>query len=103
MYQISDYVPASASYWNACALKARGVYRDQYVLPNNGGVPGFWNFTTGLRLDYERTGDTQSKNAALLLSQNGAFMADSTRFTPLIHTSASRETAYAILAKLDAE
>ncbi|HEY9421652.1 MAG TPA: hypothetical protein VIW92_09570 [Thermoanaerobaculia bacterium] len=103
MYQIANYVPAFASYWNACAAKARGVYRDEYVLPNNGGVPGYWNFTTGLRLDYERTGDAQSKNAALLLSQNGAFAGDSTPFSYLVDPSASRETAYAILAKLDAE
>lgn len=103
MYQISDYVPASASYWNACALKARGIYRDQYVLPNNGGVRGEWNFTTGLRMDYERTGDAQSKTAALLLSQNGAFMTDTTPLNWLIDNSSSREVAYGILAKLDAE
>ena len=37
MYQISDYIPASSSTWNACAIKARGVCRDEYVIPNNGG------------------------------------------------------------------
>ena len=103
MYQISDYVPASASYWNGCALKARSAYRDGYVLPQNGGVRGEWVFTTGLRMDYERTADAQSKNAALLLSQNGSFMADTTPWNYLIDNATSRETAYSILAKLDAE
>ncbi|MDQ2974644.1 MAG: glycoside hydrolase family 88 protein, partial [Acidobacteriota bacterium] len=103
MYQISDYMTASSSTWNACALKARGVYRDSYVIPNNGGVPGYWNFSTGLRMDYERTGDAQSKNAALLLSEQASYARDSTPLESLIDTSRSRETAYAILAKLDAE
>jgi hypothetical protein len=103
MYQISDYVPASASYWNACALKARGVFRDEYVLPNDGGVRGEQIFTTGLRMDYERTGDAQSKTAAVRVAQNGSFMTDTTPLNWLIDNSSSREVAYGILAKLDAE
>jgi hypothetical protein len=103
MYQISDYIPASSSYWNACALKARSVYRDEYVIPNNGGVPGYWNFTTGLRMDYERTQDVQSRNAALSISSNALYAVESTPFSSLIDPSVSRETAYTILAKLDAE
>ncbi|HEY3028431.1 MAG TPA: hypothetical protein VGJ55_19945 [Pyrinomonadaceae bacterium] len=103
MYQISDYMPASSSSWNACALKARAAYRDGYVIPEEGHVRGEWNFTTGLRMDYERTGDTQSKNAALLVSTNAVFASDSDALNALIDPSTSRETAYAILAKLDSE
>ena len=74
-YQIADYTGNAA--WTTCAQRVEAVYRDQYVLPNNGAVPGYWNFTYGLALDYLKTGDTTSKNAVILLSQNAAYAADS--------------------------
>src|SRR5687768_15652471 len=52
-YLISDYTKDSR--WVAAAHKAVEIYRDNYVLRNKGSVPGYWNFTMGLRLDYERT------------------------------------------------
>ena len=73
-YQIADYTRDSS--WVTCAQLARTVYRDQYVLPNNGQVPGYWNFTHGLTMDYLRSGDAQSKNAVILLSQNAAYASD---------------------------
>ena len=100
-YQIADYTGNPA--WITCAHLAQTVYRDQYVLPNSGGVPGYWNFTTGLRIDYQRTGDPQSKNAALLLSQNGAFAPDSTPLAWTASADASREVAYAILSHINAQ
>src|SRR5207249_10030996 len=36
-YQIADYTGNTAQ-WNSCAQIAEGIYRDQYVIPNNGDV-----------------------------------------------------------------
>jgi hypothetical protein len=101
MYQIADYTGNSS--WNSCAQTARNIYRDGYVLPNNGNVPGYWNFTTGLRMDYERTGDSASKQAAILLSQHATYTADITPLAWTVLTDRSREVAYAILSYIDAE
>src|SRR2546422_2461103 len=99
-YQIADYTRDPS--WLTCSQLARTVYRDQYVLPNNGSIPGYWNFTTGLRLDAQRTGDATSQNAVMLLSQNGAFAGDSTPLSWTASADASREAAYAILSYINA-
>src|SRR2546425_2218277 len=99
-YQIADYTRDPS--WLTCSQLARTVYRDQYVLPNNGSIPGYWNFTTGLRLDAQRTGDATSQNAVMLLSQNGAFAGDSTPLSWTASADASREVAYAILSYINA-
>jgi hypothetical protein len=100
-YQIADYTGDSS--WNTFAKLAITAYRDGYVIPNNGGVPGYWNFTRGLVLDYERTGDLASKDAAILLSHNAAFAADYTPIAWTDNAAYSREVAYAIVSYLDAE
>jgi hypothetical protein len=102
MYQIADYVEV-AEPWGAYAKDALHVYRDQYVLPNNGAVPGYQNFTTGLRMDYERTGDEASKTAAILLSNEAMYASDWTDPNYVTHHSKSREVAYALLAYINAE
>ena len=100
-YQIADYTGNSS--WITCAHLVQTVYRDQYVLPHNGGVSGYWNFTTGLRLDYQRTGDLVSKNAAILLSHNASFTGDSTPLAWTASADYSREVAYAILSYINAQ
>ncbi len=106
-YQIADYTGDAS--WNTCAQRAEAVYRDQYVLSaacwggGFGCVPGYWNFTHGLTLDFLRTGDDTSRNAVIALSQNAAFAADT---TPLANTESawrSREVAYAIMSYINAE
>lgn len=100
-YQIRDYTKDTT--WSVCANRAEVVYRDHYVFPNNGLIPGYWIFTKGLALDYEVTGDALSQNAAILISQNAAYAADYTPLDWTIDASMSREVAYAIQAYLDAE
>ena len=102
MYQIADYT-GNAEPWNTYAKEACKWYRDDYLVPNNAGVPGYWNFTTGLRMDYERTGDEESKRWAILLSTNASFTPDYTDRTYVTHHGTSREIAYAILAYINAE
>ena len=71
--QIAKYTGEDA--WLDCARRARVVYRDGYVLRNAGAVPGYWNFTTGLRMDYELTKDPASRQAVILLSNAAAYAA----------------------------
>jgi hypothetical protein len=101
MYQIADYTRDTR--WNACAQRALAVYRDEYVLRNQGRVPGYWNFTTGLRMHFERTGQSASKTALQLLSRNASYAGDSTNLAWTVPTLASREVAYTILAYIEAE
>jgi hypothetical protein len=98
--QIADYT-GSAS-WEDCATKAKAIYRG-YVLRNNGSVPGYWNFTSGFRMDWERNSDALSKQAAILLSQHAAFCGDLTPLESTAPAHVSREVAYCILSYLNAE
>ena len=100
-YQIANYTGDPS--WMACSQLGETVYRDQYVLPNNGNVPGHWNFTTGLRTDYEHSADGTSKNAAILLSQNAAYARDGTPLAWTQSADTSREVAYAILSYINTE
>lgn len=102
VYQlIGEYT--SDSSWVACASAAKEIYRDKYVLANDGKVPGYWNFTEGLTLNFEKRKDIASKNAAILLSTQAAFAAESTPLTSTQDALLSREVAYAIVSYLDAE
>lgn len=89
--------------WNACAQHAESIYRDRYVLPNRGSVPGYWNFTHGLTMDYLRTRDPASREAVILLSENAMFARDGTPLAWTASADASREVAYAITSYLNAE
>src|SRR5712692_550423 len=100
-YQIADYTRDSS--WVTCSQLARTVYRDQYVLPNNGVVPGYWNFTHGLTMDYLRSGDAQSKNAVILLSQNAGYASDATPLDSTVSADLSREVAYAVISYINTE
>lgn len=100
-YQIAAYTGDPT--WKYCAGLAEAIYRDGYVFPNNGGVAGFDDFTHGLLLDYQQTGDTVSKNAIVLLSQKASFAADGTPLPWTADAYYSREVAYVIMAYLNAE
>lgn len=111
--QIGDYTrltdPASQAYWLACQKTAVHIYRDQYVFEPGcyggvfGCVPGYENFTTGLRFDYQKTGDSASRQAAIDLSENAAYAGDATDLTYTVSAEKSREVAYAIRSYVDAE
>ena len=100
-YQIADYTHDPS--WNTCAAAAEAVYRDNYVLKYNGAVPGYWIFSHGLLEDYMRTDDAQSRNALVQLAHNAAFAADTTPMSSTASVDQSRETAYVIMAYLNAE
>jgi hypothetical protein len=90
-------------YWNECANLAKFTYRDAYVIPNNGVLPGFWCFNDGLTSDFLSFGDEVSKTASLLIANNSVFARDS---SPIEYTESayySREVAYALKLYLNAE
>lgn len=99
--QIASYT--KDSYWLSCADAAKITYRDAYVVPAQGIVPGYWNFTDGLTQLYLTRGDEASKSAALLLAQRAAFAADTTPLANTQDAELSREVAYTITAYLNAE
>jgi hypothetical protein len=88
--------------WKYCAGLAQNIYRDKLVLPQNGRVQGYWAFTKGLLLDWQRTKDPLDYTAVDLIVHNAAFAGE----TPLEWTASidsSREVAYAIMNYLNAE
>ena len=95
-YQIADYTGEPK--WIQFAQNSEETYR-KYVLDNNGKIPGWRVFPHGLYMDYQRTGDEKSKQAALLLAKNSAYAR--TGGSP--GEDRSRETAYCINAYLVAE
>ena len=106
-YQIASYT-GNTAFWNACAAKAEALYRDQYAIPSTGATAGYWVFTKGLRLDFERTGDTLSRTTAELISQNSPFSRDGACCpAPSGYNEAgqefSREVAYTINSYMDTE
>ena len=110
-YQIAAYTDGLewvAAYtgglkWVECAKRAEAVYRDRYVFPNGGRIPGYANFTHGLTMDYLRSGNAQSKNAVILLSQNAAYASDYAPLEWTVSAAYSREVAYAIISYINAE
>jgi len=89
--------------WTTCVNQILIPWRDQYVIGNNGSVPGYWNFTTGLALHYERTLDPKSKDAVLLLAKNAAYCSETTPVEWLQTAGRSREVAYCLVARLNAQ
>jgi hypothetical protein len=102
-YQIATYTGDPT--WKYCAGLAESLYRDGYAMaqPTPGKVAGWMNFTRGLLMDYERTGDVTSRDTVVLISQNAAFASDGTPLEWTADASTSREVAYAIMAYLNAE
>jgi len=88
--------------WTKYIEAAKNVYRDRYVVKNQGAVPGFWNFTTGLRVDFDRGGDASSRSAVLLIAQKAAYAADGTPASYTANMNRMREVAYTIVSYLDA-
>jgi hypothetical protein len=99
--QIADFTGEPA--WDDCADKAKAIYRDGYAIKNGGKVPGYWNFTTGLRMDWERRSESASRQATILLSENGAYCTDGTPVSWTGSTYSSREVAYCTMAFLNEE
>lgn len=96
-FQIADYTKDDS--WLEAAQNSLKIYRDRYVIPNNGNVPGYWKFPHGLL----RAGDLQSQTALIMLAQNGAYALPTTPLSETADSTMSREVAYLIMTALCAE
>ena len=99
--QIRDYTQDSD--WQNCVDASLEIYRDQYVLPNKGRVPGYWNFSDGLLQSYIEKNDSVSLSAVIALSNDASY---SNAQTPVGWTepfTLSREVAYAIITFINTE
>jgi PKD repeat protein len=99
-YQIADYTGDSS--WLGAANDSIKIYRDSYILPNDGSVPGYWNFTDGLKVDYLHTGNAASRDAVLAMATS-MYGDDSLASSDTASWEMSREVAYSLMANLDAE
>jgi hypothetical protein len=95
-FQIADYTRDRA--WETCALRIAQQYRD-FVIANNGRLPAWRVFTTGLRMAWERTSDDRYRQAVVLLSKNSA----AANYAVAVNSNSIRETAYIVDAYIDAE
>ena len=89
--------------WKYCAGLALSAYRDKSVLPQNGRMQGYWAFTKGLLIDWQRTQDPLDYTAIDGIVHNTAFESDGTPLEWTASVDASREIAYAIVNYLNAE
>ena len=100
-YQIGDYTGDPS--WYDCAVKAHSVYRDEYVLPSSGNVPGYWIFPHGLKHDALRYDNGTSSYALDMMAHEAAFARDGTDLGSTQSFELSREVAYVIMAYLSNE
>ncbi|AGA26779.1 hypothetical protein [Singulisphaera acidiphila] len=101
LLQIADF--SADRSWLVAADHAMAIYRDRYVLANDGKVPGYWIFPHGLAMHYQRTKDPKSREALVALSQNAAFASDSAPAAWSQNVAMSREVAYNIHNLMKAE
>ncbi|AGA26776.1 PDK repeat-containing protein [Singulisphaera acidiphila DSM 18658] len=99
-YQIADYTGDSS--WLTAVNDSLRIYRDNYVTPNKGNVPGYFNFTNGLLENYRRTGNTASRDAVLAMA-SAMYGGDSVPASDTAPWYLSREVAYSLLANVNAE
>ena len=95
-FQIADYTHDPS--WNKCALHIAAQYKTN-ILSNGGKLPGWRVFPQGMRMAWERTGDSGYKQAVVLLAENSAFAQVGGRAADAL----IRETAYVVEAYIEAE
>ena len=99
-HQIADYTKDEK--WRACADRAEQVYRDAFVLPEEGDVVAYWNHSDGLTLDALENGDQKSADAVKLLAANGDYCSDDAEGST-VDPLYSRENANCLMALINAE
>jgi hypothetical protein len=97
-YQIAD--ATGDPKWNTCAQMIAGGYQ-QYVLQNNGGLPGYRIFPRGLSMDYQRSNSALSQQALQELVAYTAQEFNNAAWGTTWYVS--REVAYALESQLENE
>jgi hypothetical protein len=80
--------------WDPCAIGSRRIYRDDWVIPNGGGLPGYHIWTQGLTNDWLVNGNTTSRDAAHSLRTSGLYCRDTTPIGDTVSAELSREVAF---------
>jgi hypothetical protein len=101
-FQIADYTK-DPDRWNPCALNIIKQYRD-YVISAGGSVTGWRVFPHGLAMNYWRSGDDLSRQAAVLLTTGSPYaQSGGNVVSTILGDMGIRETAYIINAYVTAE
>ncbi len=87
----------------AAVAAAVRQYRDLYLVPNACRATGYFAYNAGLTRHYVETGDPASRDAALLMSTSSACSDDASPLAMFTSFEVSREVAFSILMRLDAE
>jgi hypothetical protein len=97
--QIADYTGDRK--WLGCVAESQRIYRDEYVLRNNGKIPGFWIFPHGIHTDLKLSQDARSREAIRLMGQHAAY-SNIGQYPKQWVSNAdhSREVAYNLMLKL---
>lgn len=98
--QIADYTGDAK--WEECSARATAVYRDRFVLPEQGGVVAYWNHSGGLAMDAMDKQDASSAEAVKLLAKNGDYCSDEAEEST-VDPLYSRENANCLFALINAE
>lgn len=98
---IASYTGNNA--WLTAAANARYVYR-RWLTAYGHVVPGYWKFTTGLRMAWEANNADATAIASINgLANFGAFSPDTTPLSSMENWTVSRETAYTLINLMDQE
>ena len=87
----------------AQAVAAGDAWRDLYSVANGGGIPGSYNYTQGLALDWTLNGDTTSRDAVTTQAVTASYALTATPIQFTEYETYSRETAYAAMGYIMAE
>jgi len=97
-YNVADYTGDSA--WNAPAAEANAVYRG--IWPNHDS-PGYYLYTHGQRLEWERTSNSAAKTYLEAAAVNGLWTNDTFPNAWIEHYGTTRELSYGFMAYIDYE
>lgn len=100
-YQAMETAPEASALWARGIVNALSVFRDQYVLKNNGATAGWYIFSRGLRWNFERDKDQKSAEAVILMSQNAPFAHDGAPVANTQNALYARECSYVIQCYID--
>ena len=93
--------------WRTYANKARDIYKNEYLVPNNYKVAGWMRFPHGPYLDWKRNGNSASKSVLLTLNEAGQTSTPEKTSAVYVDTwyeqAFSRPIAYSLMNNMLAE
>lgn len=87
------------SAWATCLGYEKAGYRDYYVIPNGGALPGYWKFTHGLLHTFQDDGQLNSMRGVTSIATTGAYCGSD--YVNATTPYRGREAAYCARAVMD--